>query len=268
MPSDYAILGLSDTATLDEAKKAWRELVRKFHPDRAGNDSAASDRMAQINAAWDRIRAGKPRRDDSAGTQSRSRSQSASSAFRSTQVGVWDTTESCMALMKQRAVQVLLNTALKTGLPKPDRLIGVHFTTRFKVVGNEIHIFFETRAQTGKNLIVMPTISFRPGAPETARVKPAQILIKEVDLPAGSMTQRHLYGHLHAEGHPSVPIFLHFDPKGGTYGPNMHRVLSRELARRAPAADQAGGSKKKTSPLRKGGRLFGRVLGKIKDAVA
>jgi len=48
----YNILELSPTATTQEIKRAYRRLARKYHPDRA-EDSIASDRMAEINEAYD-----------------------------------------------------------------------------------------------------------------------------------------------------------------------------------------------------------------------
>lgn len=58
MNDPYKILGVSPTATDDEVKKAYRELARKYHPDKyAGTDLAdlASEKMKEINAAYDQI---------------------------------------------------------------------------------------------------------------------------------------------------------------------------------------------------------------------
>ena len=48
----YNILELSPTANAQEIKRAYRRLARKYHPDQA-EDSLASDRMAEINEAYE-----------------------------------------------------------------------------------------------------------------------------------------------------------------------------------------------------------------------
>ncbi len=53
-----AELGLSEGASLEEARAAWRALARAHHPDRGGDLADATARMARINAAWDLLRGG------------------------------------------------------------------------------------------------------------------------------------------------------------------------------------------------------------------
>ena len=48
----YNTLELSPTANTQEIKRAYRRLARKYHPDQA-KDSIASDRMAEINEAYE-----------------------------------------------------------------------------------------------------------------------------------------------------------------------------------------------------------------------
>lgn len=66
MKSPYEVLGISPNASDEEVKRAWRELARKYHPDRY-RDSELSDiaaeKMKEINAAYEEIqkrRAEKP----------------------------------------------------------------------------------------------------------------------------------------------------------------------------------------------------------------
>ena len=59
MTDPYKVLGVERNATDDDIKKAYRELARKYHPDSyAGSPLAdlASEKMKEINEAYDAIR--------------------------------------------------------------------------------------------------------------------------------------------------------------------------------------------------------------------
>src|ERR671930_1384470 len=49
----YESLGVSKTASQDEIKKAYRKLVRQYHPDKNPGDAAAEERFKEVQAAYD-----------------------------------------------------------------------------------------------------------------------------------------------------------------------------------------------------------------------
>jgi len=56
MKNPYEVLGLKDGASIDEIKKAYRELVKKYHPDRYMDNplsDLAEEKLREINEAYD-----------------------------------------------------------------------------------------------------------------------------------------------------------------------------------------------------------------------
>jgi DnaJ like chaperone protein len=62
-PDPYAVLGMAPAASNDELRATWKQLMREHHPDSlaargvpADVIARAGDKVARINAAWDRIK--------------------------------------------------------------------------------------------------------------------------------------------------------------------------------------------------------------------
>lgn len=54
----YEVLGVSENADEETIKKAYKELVKKYHPDRYINNplaDLAAEKMKEINKAYDMI---------------------------------------------------------------------------------------------------------------------------------------------------------------------------------------------------------------------
>ncbi len=52
----YKILGVSRDASDEEIKRAYRQLAKKYHPDRNPGDTEAAKKMQQVNAAYEQIK--------------------------------------------------------------------------------------------------------------------------------------------------------------------------------------------------------------------
>ncbi len=62
MRDPYEVLGVSQSASDEEVKKAYRELARKYHPDNYQNNplaDLAEEKMKEINEAYDAITKGR-----------------------------------------------------------------------------------------------------------------------------------------------------------------------------------------------------------------
>lgn len=58
MKNPYEVLGIKETATQEEIKKAYRELVKQYHPDKYENNplkDLAEEKLREINEAYDTL---------------------------------------------------------------------------------------------------------------------------------------------------------------------------------------------------------------------
>ena len=58
MKDPYSVLGVSQSASDDEIKKAYRELVKKYHPDKYTDPDMkqlANEKLKEINEAYDQL---------------------------------------------------------------------------------------------------------------------------------------------------------------------------------------------------------------------
>ncbi len=53
MRDPYAVLGVPRDADSDAIRKAYKDLAKKYHPDRNQDDESAADRFKDVNAAYD-----------------------------------------------------------------------------------------------------------------------------------------------------------------------------------------------------------------------
>src|SRR5262245_23917006 len=51
----YQQLGVGETASADEIKKAYRKLAKKFHPDATGGDKAKEAKFKEISEAYETL---------------------------------------------------------------------------------------------------------------------------------------------------------------------------------------------------------------------
>jgi len=69
MTDPYKVLNIPSTATDEEVKKAYRDLARKYHPDRYHDNplaDLAQEKMKEINEAYDQIQRQRSGRGSSA----------------------------------------------------------------------------------------------------------------------------------------------------------------------------------------------------------
>eukprot|EP00919_Chromeraceae_sp_WS-2016_P002946 GHVR01007237.1.p1 GENE.GHVR01007237.1~~GHVR01007237.1.p1 ORF type:complete len:241 (+),score=23.12 GHVR01007237.1:141-863(+) len=201
MQSDFAILGISENASVEDARKAWHALARKHHPDTVGASSSATDRMAKINAAWDRIQNGKPKVHQAPPApewKSNGRSFGAS------------LTEQARTILETHLMSHAKAYYEEKTLPEMDDLPGYHILNRIEVIDGEIRLIFPYVASAGKNIICFPFLTLPDGNPQKTQVLFESLNVMTVHAPSTTSTRIKL-GNLKKDGYPSIPIYLYFN---------------------------------------------------------
>lgn len=115
MRDPYEVLGVSRTASDSEIKKAYHELVKKYHPDNYTDNplaDLASERMKEINEAYDTITKARAA-SSSSGSSAYSgyRTDSGSSSYSSYNAGgsQYDNVRRCINANQLDAAESLLN---------------------------------------------------------------------------------------------------------------------------------------------------------------
>ena len=108
MKTPYEILGVAQNATDDEIKKAYKALVKKYHPDKYRDSDLAdlaTEKMKEINAAYEEIQ--KMRSGNGANQSGNSGSHSSSG---STSSNFWEVRRMINNNQIQQAEQILRAT--------------------------------------------------------------------------------------------------------------------------------------------------------------
>ncbi len=67
MRDPYTVLGIKKSSSADEIKKSYRDLAKKYHPDRNQGDKSAEHKLKEINAAYNFLNDAEKRRRFDAG---------------------------------------------------------------------------------------------------------------------------------------------------------------------------------------------------------
>lgn len=177
-----SVLGLPSTASLDDARLAWRRKVRTLHPDQPGGSTA---KMAEVNAAWDRL-------NHSWDTPMAHRA-APKSAPKDVAYDLVDSIVAASAWAYGDAVLNLLDhyrssltkrgrldRMLGTNVPTPPR-VPFHVPSRFTAhADGAMTLHFGSNIAVGPNIVVVPPLIWKPNG--AIHIK-GRIRLVELDCP-------------------------------------------------------------------------------------
>ena len=206
--NDLSCLGLAPSATFDEAKAAYRKLVRQHHPDQ-NTSAGAHKKLIEINAAWQRVKSyfelGNPPK---AAAQASAKPRA-------------NMTYDVKKETRERMHQAVFDKLVEYGFARIDiqshEIPGLHFASKLKVIDGNLHFYFESKAIVGLNILALIGIVAPEGNIHDLQTKPDVVNIRTCTVPEhGSVKRLHL-GQITSPRSAKIEIYAHFNPEGTTY---------------------------------------------------
>lgn len=226
--SDFETLGIAPLASAAHARAAWLTLVRAHHPDTAADPERATLRLAEINAAYDRVRRLAPRQPQTAEVPDTGRTIPGM-VRQSGRVAVGRAQESMM-------LQSLLDEARKAvglrgriGIAARSNLPGMHVVREVEVSKGLLQLHFTTTPLQGDNLIALPCIAAYPG--DKFVISPDRHRTLRIVVPTTPRTTiRYKRAMGFVTGHIDVSVELSFTGQSGDLRPEfLSRIGLRAL---------------------------------------
>lgn len=165
----HAILGIPETATIAEAERAWKRLVRALHPDSHPPEKRAllGERVAEINAAWTALRT-PPARPTPPSVQH-------AVYYTRSDPMVADALET-LAQADQKSVQgAWIKSLLRGKMPQRSRPLAVVLCSAVVADGKHATLLFEAPLPKGRSAILIPTLHWLGGRLSVQTERPKSV---------------------------------------------------------------------------------------------
>lgn len=165
----HAVLGIPESASLPEAERAWKQLVRALHPDRHDPERRAllSEQLAAINAAWSALRTPPqpPKHAPKPGTQH--------AVFYTARDPLVATALDNLLASDRKTVQKRWFSRLFRGkAPRRERPLAVVLCSAVVAEGKHITLLFEAPLPKGRCAILVPTVRWGHGGVKVQAERP------------------------------------------------------------------------------------------------